>query len=94
MNQKEVLSEQTHGREILLRHVSESNKTPFKKVRYNNYKEEWKAEMILRTQPCKISPINLQKTALDFKKRASLDSIIEALEYEKKSRFNKTLYEK
>ena len=36
MNQKEVLSEQTHGREILLRHVSESNKTPFKKVRYNN----------------------------------------------------------
>jgi hypothetical protein len=50
--------------------------------------------MILRTQPLKNSPINLNKTALDFKKRASLDSIVEALEYEQKSRFNKTLYEK
>jgi hypothetical protein len=49
--------------------------------------------MILRIHPRKKSPINLNKTALDFKKRASLDSIIEALEYEQKSRFNKTVYE-
>jgi hypothetical protein len=35
MNQEDVLSEQTHGREILLRPVSELNQAPFKFVRYN-----------------------------------------------------------